>query len=47
MDCVIYATIFGESVTDIPFLGVLPVDTALYLQATAAKTVQGSMELWI
>jgi len=46
MACVIYVSIFGESVRDNPFYAELSADTALYLQTTAAKTVLDSLKLW-
>ena len=46
MACVVYVTLFGESVQDNPFHGELPSETALYLQTTASATVLDSLELW-
>jgi len=46
MACVVYVTVFGESVQNNPFCGKLPADTALYLQTTASGTVLDSLKLW-
>ncbi len=44
--CVIYATIFIETVNDIPFYADLPVDEAKYFQALASSIVLDDYKLW-
>ncbi len=44
--CVIYATLFQESLMDVPYYGRIPKDEAIYLQTVASTMVLDNLELW-